>query len=147
MSSFAGKTVIVTGSNTGVSLEAARHIYRLGASLLILAVRNREKGLTAKDWIQASCPNRSSEGGDGTVEVWDLDLTSYASVKAFAAKACDLNRLDALLENAGVMTTEWTTDKETCNLGGQQIIDFEDEHHLKVNVLSTFLLAALLLPK
>jgi retinol dehydrogenase 12 len=145
--SFAGKTVIVTGSNAGLGLEAARHIYRLGASLLILAVRNRKKGLNAKEWILASCPDRSPQGKSAGIEIWDLDLSSYASVKAFAAKALGLERLDVLLENAGVMTTQWTTDKETCVLGGQQTVEFEDERQLKVNVLSTGLLAALLLPK
>lgn len=142
--SFAGKTVIVTGSNAGLGLEAARHIYRLGASLLILAVRNRDKGLAAKKSIQASCPDRSSKGH---IEIWDLNLSSYASVKAFATKAQGLERLDALLENAGVMTTVWTTDKETCVVSGQKTVEFEDERVLKVNVLSTYLLAALLLPK
>ncbi len=108
--SFAGKTVIVTGSNTGLGLEAARHIHRLGASLLILAVRNRDKGLAAQQSILASGsegPGRSSgSGGErGRVEVWDLDLSSYASVQAFAARANGLERVDALCENAGV--AEW----------------------------------------
>ena len=35
-----GKTIIVTGSNTGLGKEAARHFARLGADKVILAVRN-----------------------------------------------------------------------------------------------------------
>lgn len=50
-SSFADQTVIVTGSNTGLGLEAARHFYRLNCSRLILAVRTVTKGQTAKEEI------------------------------------------------------------------------------------------------
>ena len=53
-SSFAEKTVIITGSNTGLGKEAARHIARLGAETLILAVRSLEKGEAAKRDIEKS---------------------------------------------------------------------------------------------
>lgn len=96
---FIGQTFIVTGSNTGLGLEAARHLSRLNASLIIMAVRNLSKGAVAKENILQST-NRSPS----SIEVWELDLQSYDSVKAFVAKANQLKRIDGVLENAGIMT-------------------------------------------
>ena len=96
--SFSGQTVIVTGSNAGLGKEAANHIVRLGAEKVILAVRTISKGEAAKEYIEAKT------GRKGVIEVWSLDLSSYASVQAFVKKAETLERLDAVLENAGVLT-------------------------------------------
>lgn len=125
---FTGQTVIVTGSNTGLGLEAARHFSRLNAERIILAVRNVEKGEVAKKSVEAST-NRG-----GVVEVWQLDLTSYESVKQFARRAEGLSRLDVLLENAGLLTKNFTMAEQ-------------DELTITINVVSTFLLGLLLLPK
>jgi retinol dehydrogenase-12 len=95
---YDGQTVIVTGANVGLGLEAARHIVNLGAAKVILAVRSIDKGEAAKKDIEATSGKR------GVVEVWQLDLSSYASVEEFAAKASKLDRLDVLLENAGIAT-------------------------------------------
>jgi retinol dehydrogenase 12 len=57
---FTGQTVIATGSNTGLGLEAARHLSRLNASLIIIAVRNLSKGAAAKQNILQST-NRESK--------------------------------------------------------------------------------------
>lgn len=91
--SFRGKAVIVTGSITGLGREAARHIARLGASTLILAVRNIDKGNAAKDDIERStgCPK-------DIIQVWPLDLADYSSVIIFAARANkELERIDVHL--------------------------------------------------
>ncbi|KAL8693145.1 MAG: hypothetical protein Q9218_001965 [Villophora microphyllina] len=125
---FSSQTVIVTGSNTGLGLEAARHIVRLGAQKVILAVRNTEKGEAAKRSIEASV------GRSDVLEVWPLDLTSYESVRKFATKANALARLDVLLSNAGLMTSKWQMAEE-------------DELQVTTNVTSTFLLGLMLLPK
>jgi hypothetical protein len=45
---FANQTVIVTGSNIGLGLEAARLFYRLNCTKLILVVRTVSKGQAAK---------------------------------------------------------------------------------------------------
>ena len=111
-------------------LEAARHFAKLGASKLILAVRSTEKGEAAKKSIE-----KSTSCDPHVIEVWPLDLCSYASVKEFAARASrDLARLDVLLENAGVASEKWSVSED-------------NERTLTVNVVSTFLLALLLLPK
>ncbi|KAL3470543.1 hypothetical protein BJX99DRAFT_267391 [Aspergillus californicus] len=127
--SFTNQTVIVTGSNTGLGLETARHIARLGAHKVILAVRNLSAGETARHDIEIST------GRPGACEAWPLDLADYDSVLAFADRALDLPRLDALIENAAVATKNFHLAK-----GGY-------EHSVTVNNISPFLLALLLLPK
>ncbi|KAM5359877.1 hypothetical protein ACJZ2D_014132 [Fusarium nematophilum] len=128
--SFEGKTVIITGSNTGLGFEATRHVIKLGAAKVIMAVRSTEKGEAAKRALQ------ESTGCDpGILAVWPIDLSSYASVKAFAARAAvELPRIDALIENAGIASRKWSRAED-------------NESMLTVNVISTFLLAFLLLPK
>lgn len=66
--------------------------------------------------------------------MWHLDLGSYESVKGFAKKAEGLDRLDAVVENAGIATTEWSVMED-------------NESTITTNVVSTFLLGLLLLPK
>jgi retinol dehydrogenase-12 len=128
---FTGQTVIVTGSNTGLGLEAARHFARLNCAKIILAVRTKSKGEKAKESILASTKRTSD-----CIEVWDLDLSSTASVKAFATRAQLLDRLDVLVENAGLLSPA------TCTLTAEGA-----EITVQTNVISTFLLALLLLPK
>ncbi|MCJ1391038.1 hypothetical protein MMC18_003899 [Xylographa bjoerkii] len=125
---FSGQTVIITGSNTGLGLEAARHITRLNAEKVILAVRSIEKGEKAKHSIEESTGRR------GAVEVWSLDLSSYESVKEFVKKAESLKRLDVVLENAGVINRDFSLAED-------------NEATITVNVVSTFLLALMILPK
>lgn len=100
---FPGRTVIVTGANVGLGLEAARHFCRLGAAKVILAVRNTAAGEIAIESIEKSTDRR------GICEVWELDLASYTSVQAFAAQASrQLSRIDILVANAGIATTQYT---------------------------------------
>ncbi|TVY53647.1 Short chain dehydrogenase sol3 [Lachnellula cervina] len=126
---FSGQTIIITGSNTGLGLEAARHVTRLGAALVILAVRNQVKGEIAKKSILASTGCAATN-----IEVWDLDMQSYPSIQAFCTKAGQLPRLDAVLENAGIMTKHFN-----------MIAGYEST--ITTNVIGTFLLALGLLPK
>lgn len=83
-----GKTVIVTGSNTGLGKEAVRHFVRLKAKKVIVAVLSIAKGEAARADIEADTKN------PGVIEVWELDYSSYASVKAFPAKAATLDLID-----------------------------------------------------
>lgn len=122
------QTIIVTGSNTGLGREAARTFTRLNAKRVIIAVRSIGKGDEAKREIE------QSTGIEGVLEVWPLDLASYESTIEFAERAKRLDRLDILLENAGVASQTW------------QIVE-KDELNVTVNVVSTLLLAVLLLPK
>ncbi|KAH7134735.1 NAD(P)-binding protein [Dactylonectria estremocensis] len=128
--SFKGRTVILTGSNVGLGLEASRRMVRLGAAQVVLACRNIEKGNAAAKDIQesTSCP-------PGTLLVWKLDMSSYASVQAFAEKArAELPRLDALVLNAGLGTRRFRMTED-------------NEETITTNVVSLSLLALLLHPK
>jgi len=125
---FTGQTIIVTGSNVGLGLEASRHLVRLNAEKIILAVRNVEKGEKAKASIE------QSTGRQGVAEVWSLDLSSYESVKDFVKRAQGLKRLDAIVENAGIATGEYSRSED-------------NEATITTNVVSTFLLALMILPK
>jgi retinol dehydrogenase-12 len=127
---FTGQTVIVTGSNVGMGLEAARHFVRLEASKIILAIRTISKGEEAKKSIIAS-----EKCSESTIELWELDLASYESTIKFAQKANkELDRLDVVVGNAGIYHYDF-------QMAGQ------DEATITVNVVSTLLLGIMLLPK
>lgn len=90
-----GRTVIITGANAGLGKEAARHYVRLNAEKVIIACRSAEKGEATKQDIE------QSTGRNGAIEVWQLDLASYESVKQFAKRVNMLPRVDIMIENAG----------------------------------------------
>lgn len=127
--SFASKTVVITGANSGLGKEAAKHIVRLGASKLIIACRNTAKGSKAKLEIESSLGC-----SPGIIEVWQVDVESPSSVKAFVDRANKLPRLDVLISNAGMQTTKFETSYGT-------------ERTVAVNVIGTFLLAVQMVPK
>lgn len=128
--SFKGKTVIVTGGSGGLGLEACRWMIRLGVSQVIIACRNVEKGKTAAKDLQATTACSSD-----TLQVWDLDLSSYASVQAFSKRVTtELPRVDAVLANAGIGTRTFRTTED-------------NEETITTNVVSMSLLAFLLHPK
>lgn len=128
-SQIKGGTFIVTGSNVGLGFEAAKHFVQFGASKVILAVRSQQKGDEAKSSIE------SSTGVSNVAEVWLLDMSSYESILAFGKRVQGLERLDAIVENAGVAHDKWTTG------------DKGMETTIIVNVTGTMLLAALIMPK
>jgi retinol dehydrogenase 12 len=104
-----GRIVVITGANVGLGFEAAKHFYAMKPARLILAVRNMSKGEEAKKAI-ITADNGSSPT---QVDVWQLDLSSFDSTKAFAAKVNEeLDRLDVFLANAAIAGVPWsqTTD-------------------------------------
>jgi retinol dehydrogenase-12 len=82
---------------SGLGYEGAKHLATFGVSRLIFAVRNIEKGEAAAKKLKQEVPSWK-----GDVQVWQLDMTSFASVKAFAQRLNTLDRLDILIESAGV---------------------------------------------
>ena len=103
---------------------------RLGASKVIIACRNIEKGKTAAKDLEAttSCPS-------DTAQVWELDLSSFSSVQAFSKRvAAELPRVDAVLANAGIGTRTFRMTED-------------NEETITTNVVSMSLLAFLIHPK
>ena len=88
MPALAGRTVIVTGANSGIGLEAARVLAAKGAHV-VFAVRDEIRGQGAAATVT------------GSTEVRHLDLADLQSVRAFA-KTCT-EAIHILVNNAGVM--------------------------------------------
>ena len=89
-----GRTAVVTGANSGLGLVTTLELARAGGTVL-MACRNLEKGAAAADQVRESVPNAQ-------VEVVELDLSSLDSVRQFA-DALDVDELDLLVNNAGIM--------------------------------------------
>jgi NAD(P)-dependent dehydrogenase (short-subunit alcohol dehydrogenase family) len=117
--SFAGRTVIVTGANSGLGEVTARELARVGAKVIV-AVRNLDKG------------NAAAAGMPGDVEVRKLDLQDLSSVRAFADS---IDAVDVLVNNAGIMAVPYA----------QTVDGFESQ--LGTNHLGHFALTNLLLPR
>ena len=100
-----GRVAVITGANTGLGYETAAALAAKGARV-VLAVRNLEKGKAAADLI-----GRRTAGAD--VELQELDLTSLDSVRAAADELrAKHDRIDLLINNAGVMMTPKATTKD-----------------------------------
>jgi NAD(P)-dependent dehydrogenase (short-subunit alcohol dehydrogenase family) len=115
-----GRTIVVTGANSGIGLTAAQALGRAGARV-VLAVRDRAKG------------ERAAATVPGAAEVRPLDLSDLASVHAFA-EAWD-GDLDVLVNNAGVMAPPEARTKDGFEL------------QIGTNHLGPFALTNLLLPR
>lgn len=123
---LSGKAMVVTGANTGVGFEAAKVFARNGARVL-LGCRNVDKGNDAVAQIIAAHP-------EANVELVELDLADLTNVRRAADVIAQESRLDALVNNAGVM---W--NPKTITVDG-----FESQ--FGVNHLGHFALTGLLLP-
>lgn len=96
-----GKTVVVTGGNSGIGYEAAMVFARRRANVVI-ACRSLDKARPAASAITAAHPGAA-------IEVMELDLANLASVRAFAdAFHRQHRRLDVLCNNAGVMAIPYS---------------------------------------
>jgi NAD(P)-dependent dehydrogenase (short-subunit alcohol dehydrogenase family) len=91
-----GRTIAVTGANSGIGWEAAKAFAANGAHV-VLACRDPRRAGEALASLRAAAPGASAE-------VLPLDLASLASVRDFAKAFADRHpRLDVLVNNAGVM--------------------------------------------
>ncbi|MEU8639738.1 oxidoreductase [Amycolatopsis sp. NPDC048633] len=94
-----GRTALITGANSGLGLRTAEVLAGKGARVL-LACRSAERGAKALDVVKAAAAGAEPE-------LIPLDLSELASVRAAAASARELtgDKLDVLVNNAGVMAT------------------------------------------
>ncbi|KAF1915287.1 hypothetical protein BDU57DRAFT_548975 [Ampelomyces quisqualis] len=97
---LAGKTALITGCSSGIGIETARALKATGARLFLTA-RDLSKGRQALGDILEP----------GRVDVLLLDLNSLSSVRKFAAEflQASKNKLNILINNAGVMATPEST--------------------------------------
>jgi len=91
-----GRTILITGANSGIGFEAAKALVAKGAHV-VLACRSMPKAEAAVAEIEADDP-------PGSTEILELDLADLESVKQAAdAFLADHDRLDVLVNNAGLM--------------------------------------------
>jgi NAD(P)-dependent dehydrogenase (short-subunit alcohol dehydrogenase family) len=125
--SLRGRTIVITGGNSGIGFEAARLFARQGARVL-LACRDGAKMKVAAERICA-------ETGGAEIEEVALDLSDLAQVRAGAAVLRErAPRLDVLVNNAGVMALPFRETKDGF------------EMQVGTNHLGHFALTGLLLP-
>lgn len=99
---LSGRHIVVTGASTGLGEETTRALAAHGAQVT-MAVRDPQRGDAAADRVRATVP-------DADLAVRLLDLGSLASVRTFAAEfLVEHDRIDVLVNNAGVMACPWAT--------------------------------------
>ena len=122
-----GKTVIVTGGNTGIGFETALALFGAGANVTI-ACRDKAKAEKAIIGMEA-------RKGTGSLEVGILDLASLQSVRQFAKTFIEQHKhLHLLINNAGVASPPPSKTSEGYEL------------QFGVNFLGHFALTGLLYP-
>ncbi|ORY14321.1 hypothetical protein BCR34DRAFT_646719 [Clohesyomyces aquaticus] len=117
-SDFSKQTIMITGADSGLGLEASRYLFWLETHV-IFAVRNEERGLAAAENLTSSTGAEKAK-----VSVWHLSLTSQAS------------RLDTAIQNAAMDNGSWLA-----------LTRDGFEKNLAVNVINPAFLGRLVLPK
>jgi NAD(P)-dependent dehydrogenase (short-subunit alcohol dehydrogenase family) len=121
-----GKTFLVTGANSGIGYEATKVFASKGA-LVIMGCRNLEKANKAKDDIISEFPKAQ-------LDIIHLDLTSFKSIKLFADKVLEkYNKLDVLLNNAGIMTVPYGSTEDGLEL--QTGVNHFGHYYLTMNLV------------
>jgi NAD(P)-dependent dehydrogenase (short-subunit alcohol dehydrogenase family) len=122
-----GRTVVITGANSGIGLEAAKVLAAHGARV-VLAGRDLARTARAAEQVTAAAVDAQAESAE-------LDLASLESVRAAAADiTARFPRLDLLINNAGIMFTPYGLSKDGFEL------------QFGTNHLGHFALTGLLLP-
>jgi NAD(P)-dependent dehydrogenase (short-subunit alcohol dehydrogenase family) len=106
---IASQTGTVTGSNIGLGLAACHQLLERNRLPLILAVRSPSKADLARTKLLKAHPA-------ATIEVWALDLDSYASITAFVERCkTELPCIDFAILNAGIVKMTFDLNPQTHN--------------------------------
>ncbi|KAK0614764.1 hypothetical protein B0T14DRAFT_463325 [Immersiella caudata] len=102
-----GKTIIVTGANSGLGFEAVRQFVLLGASRVILACRSLSRGQEAVVALRSD-PEIEAHNASVVFDVFELDLNDYQSGLRFSKRVKEeVKELDILLNNGGISLLQW----------------------------------------
>ncbi|MBV9446762.1 MAG: SDR family oxidoreductase [Streptosporangiaceae bacterium] len=121
-----GKVCVVTGATSGIGKAAATALAKQGATVVLVG---RDRGRTDA----AAAEIGSVSASPPRAEI--ADLASLDQVRGLAERLGGLERIDVLINNAGLV------------LGERRITPDGYEHVFAVNHLAPFLLTSLLLPK
>lgn len=122
-----GRTIVVTGANSGIGKACATELARRGAHVVMTA-RDAVRGQQALEDVKRA-------SGNGHVDLLLGDFASLADVRVLANRIGSLPKVDALVNNAGLMLTERRETRD----------GFETT--FQVNHLAPFLLTSMLIPK
>jgi NAD(P)-dependent dehydrogenase (short-subunit alcohol dehydrogenase family) len=125
--SFHGRTILVTGSTSGLGHATALRFAQLGASKVILTARDAPRGAQVKSEMETLVPQCE-------FTVWPLNMLSRPSVVEFTQRAEKEEKIDIVVLNAGVRKSVYSEGEQGW------------EEDIQVNLLSTLLLSVLLLP-
>lgn len=121
------KTILITGSTDGIGLESAKALCSQGHHILLHG-RNPTKLLAAAGAL-------AELSGEGRVETYLADLSQMADVEALGREIAETHdRLDILINNAGILRTEDTFTTEGLDI------------RFAVNTFAPYLLTRRLLP-
>lgn len=124
---LSGRVAVITGANSGLGFETAKVLAQKRAAV-VLACRNLHKAQAAQHIIQESIP-------EALTDIILIDLGDLSSIRKFVEMYTErYQRLDLLINNAGIMT------------GRYQITKDGYENNFGINHLGHFALTGLLLP-
>src|SRR5579863_10710846 len=121
-----GTVCVVTGATSGIGKAAATALARMGATVVLVG---RDRGRTEAAAAQIAAVSVSPPRAE------IADLASLEQVRGLAGRLAGLDRIDVLINNAGLV------------LGERRISPDGLEHVFALNHLAPFLLTNLLLPK
>lgn len=121
-----GKVCVVTGATSGIGKAAATALARMGSQVVLVGRdRGRAEATAAEIGAKSAVPPKAEIA----------DLASMEQVRALAGRLASLERIDVLINNAGLV------------LGERRVTEDGFEHVFAVNHLAPFLLTSLLQPK
>ena len=127
-----GKTVLVTGGNSGIGRHTVIELARMGARVVFTS-RNVRKGDVARAEIREAANTK-------LVDCMELDLASFASIEKFAKQfLAKYDRLDVLVLNAGLILDRRSTtvDGFESTFGVNHLGHFRLTQLLRERVMST----------